>query len=75
MSKSIAGVLIAVGVSMPELTATMISFQQHGVKMTEFGLALVVGGAVFADLAIPAVAYLLNFGCRKPRPDPPVDDG
>lgn len=42
--------------------------------MTEFGLALVIGGLVFGDLAIPAVAYALNFGCRKKRPDAPVND-
>lgn len=74
LSPSIGGVLIAVGVSMPELTATMVSFQSHGVKMTEFGLALVMGGAVFADLCIPAVAYAMNFGCRKKRPDAKFDD-
>ena len=35
--------------------------------MTEFGLALVVGGLVFADLMIPAVAYLLNNGMMEAR--------
>ena len=68
LSKSIGGVLIAVGVSVPELTATMLSFQRHGVKMTEFGLALVIGGLAFAASMIPVVAYILNFGLRVKRP-------
>ena len=38
--------------------------------MTEFGLALVVGGLVFADMMIPVVAYLLNFGFMQKRPEP-----
>lgn len=73
ISKPVGGVLIAVGMSMPELTATMLSFQEHGVKMTEFGLALVIGGLGFAISMIPAVAYLLNFGCRVARPAQPTD--
>lgn len=73
LSKPIGGVLIAIGVSMPELTATMLSFQQHGVKMTEFGLALVIGGLAFAVSMIPVVAYTMNFGCRKKRPTAPTD--
>jgi len=68
LSKPIGGVLIAVGVSIPELTATMLSFQRHGVKMTEFGLALVIGGLAFASSMIPVVAYLLNFGIKVKRP-------
>jgi Ca2+/Na+ antiporter len=68
LSKPIGGVLIAVGVSIPELTATMLSFQRHGVKMTEFGLALVIGGLAFATSMIPVVAYLLNFGLKVKRP-------
>ena len=74
LSKPIGGVLIAIGVSMPELTATMMSFQRHGVKMTEFGLALVIGGLAFAASMIPVVAYTLNFGCRKKRPAPPIEN-
>jgi hypothetical protein len=42
--------------------------------MTEFGLALVVGGLVFGDLMIPAVAYFMNYGVMQKRPDPPRDD-
>jgi hypothetical protein len=38
--------------------------------MTEFGLALVVGGLVFGDMMIPVVAYLLNFGVMQKRPEP-----
>ena len=67
LSKPIGGVLIAVGVSMPELTATMLSFQRHGVKMTEFGLALVIGGLAFGISMVPVVAYVLNFGCKNKR--------
>ena len=62
LSKSIGGVLIAVGCSMPELAAAMLSFRHHGVKMTEFALALVFGGVAFATSMIPVVAYILNFG-------------
>jgi Ca2+/Na+ antiporter len=74
LSKPIGGVLIAIGVSMPELTATMLSFQEHGVKMTEFGLALVIGGLGFAVTMIPTVSYCLNYGCRKKRPAAPVEN-
>jgi len=41
--------------------------------MTEFGLALVIGGLGFAVTMIPVIAYTLNFGCRKKRPAPPID--
>lgn len=41
--------------------------------MTEFGLALVIGGLGFAVSMIPVVAYTLNFGCRKARPAAPTD--
>ncbi len=39
--------------------------------MTEFGLALVIGGLAFAASMIPVVAYLLNFGikCKRPAQD------
>ncbi len=72
MSKTVAGVFIAIGVTMPDVVVTMISFQRHGTKMTEFGLACNLGGAAFSFTMIPAVAYLLNFGCRKKRPDQPI---
>lgn len=38
--------------------------------MTEFGLALVIGGLAFSASMIPVIAYLINFGCRKKRPSP-----
>jgi len=41
--------------------------------MTEFGLALVIGGLSFAVTMIPVVAYTLNFGFIKPRPPAPTD--
>jgi hypothetical protein len=69
LSKSIGGVLVAVGVSMTELTAALLSFQRHGVKMTEFGLALIVGGLAFSASFIPVIAYLINFGFRTKRPE------
>ena len=71
MSKTIAGVFIAIGVTMPDVVVTMISFQRHGTKMIEFGLACNLGGAAFSYTMIPAVAYFLNFGYRKKRPDQP----
>ena len=71
MSKTIAGVFIAVGVTMPEVVVTMLSFQRHGTKMTEFGLACNFGGAAFSYTMIPAVAYLLNFGIINKRPEQP----
>ena len=67
-NSSVAGLLIAIGVSIPELVVTCISFQRHGTKMTEFGLACVFGSVCFATLMIPAVSYLLNFGIKNPRP-------
>ena len=68
LSKSIGGVLIAVGISMTELTAALLSFQRHGVKMTEFGLALVIGGLAYSTTMIPVFAYLMNFGLLNKRP-------
>jgi len=69
MSKTTAGVALALGVCLPELIVTMLSFHKHGVKMTEFGLAVIFGGMCWAVTMIPVVAYLLNFGCRMPRPE------
>lgn len=69
LSKSIGGVLVAVGVSVTELTAALLSFQRHGVKMTEFGLALIFGGLAFSASFIPVIAYLINFGIKEPRPE------
>ena len=71
MSKTIAGVLIAVGVSIAEFIVTLISFQKPGTKNTEFGLACVFGGAAFSFTIIPALAYFLNFGIMKKRPEQP----
>ena len=68
LSKDITGIMVAIGSSVPELTTTILSFMRHGVKMTEFGLALVIGGLAFAASMIPVVAYLLNFGLRVKRP-------
>ena len=36
--------------------------------MTEFGLATVFGSVCFCTTFMPAFAYLINFGCKKPRP-------
>ena len=36
--------------------------------MIEFGLAVIFGSVVFVITFVPAVAYYLNYGCRKARP-------
>ena len=36
--------------------------------MTEFGLATIFGSVVFVITFVPAVAYYLNYGCRRARP-------
>ena len=68
LSATVAGIIIAFGIAVPELSVTILSFQRHGIKMTEFGLAVVFGGAGFCSTFVPAFAYFINFGCRKPRP-------
>ena len=70
LSASIAGVLIAFGIAVPELAVTMLSFQRHGIKMTEFGLATVFGSVCFCVTFVPAFAYLLNYGLLKAKPTP-----
>jgi len=74
LSKSIGGVLIAVGVSVTELTACCLSFQRHGVKMTEFGMAMNIGGLAFSVSLIPVLAYAMNYGFNKPRPEAPTTE-
>ena len=69
LSATIAGILIAFGIAVPELSVTLISFQRHGIKMTEFGLATVFGSVCFCTTFVPAFAHLVNFGIRKPRPE------
>lgn len=64
LSATIAGILIAFGIAVPELAVTLISFQHHGIKMTEFGLATVFGSVCFCVTIVPAFAHLLNFGLR-----------
>lgn len=49
---------------MTELTAALLSFQRHGVKMTEFGLALIIGGLAFSISFIPVLAYVMNYGIK-----------
>ena len=70
LSATIAGILIAFGIAVPELAVTLLSFQRHGIKMTEFGLATVFGSVCFCTTFVPAVAYLLNYGVRRARPAP-----
>ena len=67
-NSSVAGLLIALGISIPELVVTMLSFQRHGTKMCEFGLATVFGSVCFATSLIPSVSYFINYGIRNPRP-------
>ena len=62
LSATIAGILIAFGIAIPELAVTLLSFQRHGIKMTEFGLATVFGSVCFCVTFVPAFAYLVNFG-------------
>ena len=68
LSPTTQGVLIAFGIAIPELTVTMMAFQRHGIKMTEFGLATVFGSVCFVTTFVPGIAYLLNFGCRNQKP-------
>ena len=68
MSQSVAGILIALGVAVPEVVVTVLSFQRHGIKMTEFGVATIFGSVCFATAFIPAVAHLANYGVKSVRP-------
>ena len=68
LSETVAGILIAFGIAVPELAVTLLSFQRHGIKMTEFGLATCFGGAVFCTTFVPGFAYLVNYGLLNPRP-------
>ena len=69
LSATIAGVLIAFGITVPELAVTLLSFQRHGIKMTEFGLATVFGSVCFCTTFVPAFAYFANYGIRDARPE------
>lgn len=68
LSQAIAGILIAFGVAVPEVVVTILSFQRHGIKMTEFGVATILGSVCFATCFIPAVAHLANYGLAKAKP-------
>lgn len=70
LSVTLAGILIAFGISVPELAVTLLSFQRHGIKMTEFGLATIFGSACFCTTFVPGMAHLMNYGCRKARAEP-----
>ena len=39
ISQSMTGIMLAFGCAVPEVAVTMLSFQRHGIKMAEFGLA------------------------------------
>ena len=67
---SIAGLLIGFGIAVPDIAVTTISFQRHGIKMVEFGLALMFGSVVFCTTFVPSAAYFINYGIRNPRPEP-----
>lgn len=60
LSKDWTGILVAVGNLIPELAMTVLSFMQHGVKMTEFGVACNIGCAAFTLTMVPGMAVLLN---------------
>jgi len=68
LSQSIAGLLIAFGVALPEVVVTILSFQRHGIKMTEFGVATILGSVCFATCFIPAAAHLAIYGLSNPKP-------
>lgn len=68
LSATVAGILIAFGIALPELAVTLLSFQRHGIKMTEFGLATVFGSVCFCCTFVPAIAYFANYGIRNARP-------
>lgn len=70
LSQSIAGILIAFGVAVPEVVVTILSFQKHGIKMTEFGVATILGSVCFATCFIPAIAHLTNYGLKHAKPLP-----
>jgi Ca2+/Na+ antiporter len=65
ISKGLLGILIAVGLTIPEFFIAIISFQDHGVKKVEFGMAVVLGGIAFSLSFVPAFAYWINFGFCK----------
>ena len=62
------GMMIAFGLSVPELIVLKISFEEHGGLATEFAMALIFGGVCFGLAMIPAIAYFFVFGCRQKRP-------
>jgi Ca2+/Na+ antiporter len=68
LSQNIAGILVAFGVAVPEVVVTILSFQRHGIKMTEFGVATIFGSVCFATAFVPAAAHLVNYGLKDSRP-------
>lgn len=60
LSKDITGIVVAIGNLIPELATTILSFMQHGIKMTEFGVACNLGCASFSLTVVPAFAILIN---------------
>lgn len=66
--------LIAFGVAVPEVVVTILAFQRHGIKMTEFGVATILGSVCFATCFIPAVAHLATYGLSKPKPEPTPEE-
>ena len=61
--------MLAFGIAVPELAVTMLSFQRHGIKMAEFGLAAQFGSIAFTTTFVPAMAYFMNYGILKARPE------
>jgi len=64
LSRDLTGILIAIGNLVPETATTILSFLQHGVKLTEFGTATNVGSAAFSITLVPAVAVIF---ASKPK--------
>ena len=65
LPKALIGLLIAICVTLPELFICTISFQEHGVKLVEVGVACNLGGVAFSMSCVPAFAYLINYGFFK----------
>lgn len=42
--------------------------------MTEFGMAMNIGGLAFSVSLIPVLAYAMNYGFNKPRPEAPTTE-
>jgi Ca2+/Na+ antiporter len=65
LSRDLTGIIVAIGNLIPETTTTILSFFRHGVKLTEFAIAVNVGGSVFIITVVPALAMLTTYGIKS----------